>query len=60
MQGPPAMIRAVCVIGMLARPGVSWKLVVQGGLRRPCEDKLIRRVWWCCAHSGGHFGVVLM
>ncbi len=44
MQGPPAMIRAVCVIGMLARPGVSWKLVVQGGLRRPCEDKLIRRV----------------
>ncbi len=56
MQGPPMMIRTACVIGMLARPGLSWKLVVPGGLRRPSEDKLIRRVWWCSAH----FGVVLM
>ncbi len=60
MQGPPMMIRAACVIGMLARPGLSWKLVVQGGLRRPSEDKLIRCVWWYSARSGGHFGVVLM
>eukprot|EP01084_Bolivina_argentea_P133362 235344_1 len=35
MQGPPMMIRTACVIGMLARPGLSWKLVVPRGLRRP-------------------------
>ncbi len=39
---PPMVIRAVCIIGMIARPGLSWKLIVQGGGQRRPPSKNTR------------------
>ncbi len=58
---PSMMASVTCIVGMLSRPGLSWKLVVQGGQRRPSEDELLlRRVWFCggvlLVLAVGHFG----
>ncbi len=43
---PSKMVTVACIVGMLSRPVLSWKLVVQGGQRRPSKDELLLRWVW--------------